>query len=96
MNNMTSPVLPLASTPSRLVSPRRQFLARTSGGLGAAALAGLLQDNLAAAPIVSRPGALETTHIPARAKRVIYLFMAGGPSHIDTFDPKPKLAALNG
>ena len=71
---MTSPVLPLASTPSRLVSPRRQFLARTSGGLGAAALAGLLQDNLAAAPIVSRPGALELSlyGLPLFALRLMF------------------------
>ena len=93
---MTSPVLPLSANRLGHVSPRRRFLARTSGGLGAAALAGLLQDHLQAAPSSRRPGSLSTTHIPARAKRVIYLFMAGGPSHIDTFDPKPKLSALNG
>ncbi|HAB12646.1 MAG TPA: hypothetical protein DCE47_13240, partial [Planctomycetaceae bacterium] len=77
MNDMTSPVLPLRPGPFGHVSPRRQFLARTSGGLGAAALAGLLQDQLRAAPGNRRPGSLATTHIPARAKRVIYLFMAG-------------------
>ncbi len=72
---------------------RRRFLARTSAGLGAAAVSGLLQAEAAG---TGRAGNLATTHLPARAKRVIYLFMAGGPSHIDTFDPKPQLARLNG
>ncbi|MBQ11191.1 MAG: sulfatase [Planctomyces sp.] len=75
---------------------RRRFLARTSAGLGAAAVSGLLQDNPSGAAQTGRMGTLATTHLPARAKRVIYLFMAGGPSHIDTFDPKPQLARLNG
>ncbi len=99
MNDMTRAVLPDCSNSPEPVSPRRQFLARTSGGLGAAALAGLMQEHLTAAPAPidgRRPGTLSTTHIPARAKRVIYLFMAGGPSQIDTFDPKPKLEELNG
>ena len=92
---MTSRDNPLMTLPLSPGLARRQFLTRTSGGLGAAALAGLLQDHLVADGS-GRPGHLAAKHFPARAKRVIYLFMAGGPSHIDTFDPKPKLAALNG
>ncbi|MFP6768807.1 MAG: DUF1501 domain-containing protein, partial [Planctomycetaceae bacterium] len=75
---------------------RRRFLARTSAGLRAAAVSGLLRENSSGAAETGRMGTLATTHLPARAKQVIYLFMAGGPSHIDTFDPKPQLARLNG
>jgi uncharacterized protein (DUF1501 family) len=67
---------------------RRQMLCRAGLGFGTWALLDLLaRDGLAAA----RPA-----HFPARAKRVIFLFMQGGPSHIDTFDPKPLLAKLHG
>src|SRR5207248_4790419 len=66
---------------------RRRFLRRTSAGLGVAALASLLGD---------RASAGGTTHFPAKIKNVIYLFMAGGPSHVDLFDPKPKLKQLHG
>ena len=66
------------------MTSRRQFLTHTSLGLGSAALASLAQPNLFAA-----------TH-PPRAKRVIYLFMSGGPSHVDTFDPKPLLTERDG
>jgi hypothetical protein len=64
---------------------RRRFLQRTSAGLGIAALASLLGEETSAVP-----------HFPARVKNVIYLFMAGGPSHVDLFDPKPKLQELHG
>jgi Protein of unknown function (DUF1501) len=64
---------------------RRRFLQRTSAGLGIAALASLLGKEASAGP-----------HFPARVKNVIYLFMAGGPSHVDLFDPKPKLQELHG
>src|SRR5215471_12896804 len=64
---------------------RRRFLQRTSAGLGIAALASLLGEEASAAP-----------HFPAKVKNVIYLFMAGGPSHVDLFDPKPKLQELHG
>ena len=71
---------------------RRAFLGRTSQGLGAVALASLLQ------PAQSAPvrGVLGTLPLPQKAKRVIWLTMAGGPSHLETFDPKPKLAEMNG
>jgi hypothetical protein len=71
---------------------RRTFLTRTSAGLGAAALSSLLNPSLFAAT----PGLLSATHFPAKAKRIIYLFMSGGPSHLDLFDYKPKLTELNG
>lgn len=70
---------------------RRSFLTRTSAGLGSAALASLLKPALFAAP-----GEASLPHFAPKAKRVIYLFMSGGPSHIDLYDPKPKLAELHG
>ncbi|MBI3412206.1 MAG: DUF1501 domain-containing protein [Planctomycetes bacterium] len=76
---------------------RRQALHTFASGFGMVALAGLLaeesrgQDNGAFNPLVVR----EPHHAP-RAKRVIFLFMSGGPSHVDTFDPKPRLLAENG
>src|SRR6266571_4512937 len=78
---------------------RRRFLQRTSAGLGMAALASLLGEQSVAAPAtegVKVPGMLGTTHFAPKVKNVIYLFMAGGPSHVDLFDPKPKLQELHG
>jgi hypothetical protein len=73
---------------------RRQFLRRSSQGLFGVALASLLEPTLLeAAP--SR-GVLEKLPLPQRAKRVIWLSMAGGPSHLELFDRKPKLAEMNG
>jgi hypothetical protein len=77
---------------------RREVLSRIGGGFGAVGLASLFHDAglLAAGPIsptgATNPLAPKPPHFPARAKRVIFLFMNGGPSHVDTFDPKPKLA----
>ena len=71
---------------------RRQFFGRTATGIGTAALASLLADDLRAADDpLKTAGALPTLHFAPKAKRVIYLFMSGGPSHIDLFDYKPKL-----
>ncbi|MFO0876033.1 MAG: DUF1501 domain-containing protein [Gemmataceae bacterium] len=88
-------------TPSTFPHPtsRRDFLARAGNGLGLLALAALLEDEARgaapptapASPLAARPG-----HHPATAKSVIWLFMDGGPSHIDLFDPKPALTKLNG
>jgi hypothetical protein len=83
---------------------RRDLLWRIACGFGGVALAGLLAEEAAgAAPVAhaaSLPGAdplaPKQPHFPARAKRVIFLFMHGGVSHVDTFDPKPQLAAMNG
>lgn len=69
---------------------RREMLLRSGGGFGALALASMLQDSAAA----GAPTGL--SHFVPRAKRVIFLFMEGGPSHIDLFDPKPRLNELDG
>ncbi len=73
---------------------RRAFLGRASQGLGAVALASLMQPSLLDAA-VSR-GVLTTLPLPQKAKRVIWLTMSGGPSQLELFDYKPKLAELDG
>src|SRR6266851_1722682 len=81
---------------------RRAFLGRSSAGMGMLALASLLKPELLAdegtgTPLIDRwRGVINPLHFPARAKRVIYLYMAGGPSHLETFDYKPKLAKMHG
>lgn len=79
---------------------RRQFLGHASMGLGAAALGGLLGAEGALAAKAKTPsplvGAIDPTHFAPKAKRVIFLCMAGGPSHLETFDYKPKLAEMDG
>ena len=75
----------------RAALTRRAFLGKTAQGVGGVALASLLS------PIASgAPGALSRLPLPQKAKRVIWLSMAGGPSHLETFDPKPKLAEMHG
>lgn len=77
---------------------RRTFLGGASLGLGSVALAGLMQPRLfaaAASASSAAAGALPLNFAP-RAKRVIYLCMAGGPSQFETLDEKPKLAAMHG
>ena len=84
-----------------LMTTRRDFLTRAGGGFGALALASLLQGTTLGAslsnsgPAVS-PLAPRLPHFAPKAKSVIFLFMEGGPSHLDTFDPKPKLNELAG
>lgn len=80
---------------------RRNFLASAGAGFGALALAALEQERLAAAtknlaidPL--RPFAPRKPHFPAQAKSVIFLFMVGGPSQVDSFDYKPELQKLGG
>lgn len=73
---------------------RRIFLTRSSHAIGAVALASLL-DPAVATPVPAR-GVLGTLPLPQKAKRVIWLTMAGGPSQFETFDPKPKLAEMHG
>ncbi|MEY3275278.1 MAG: hypothetical protein RL153_543 [Verrucomicrobiota bacterium] len=79
---------------------RRVFLGRASQGVGALALASLLRPGLlAAAASASKdawPGVVRPHHFPPKAKRVIWMSMAGGPSHLETWDPKPKLAEMHG
>lgn len=73
---------------------RRSFLGQTSQGVGAVALATMLNSASVQADAVR--GVLATLPLPQRAKRVIWLSMAGGPSQLETFDPKPKLAEMHG
>jgi hypothetical protein len=81
----------------QLLLTRRHFFGRTATGLGAAVLASLLnRDKLQAAAPAGRPGVLPRPHFAPKAKRVIYLFMSGGPSHIDLFDYKPALRRHHG
>lgn len=78
---------------------RREFLQQAGGGFGAIALASLLRGDVrlnAAIASHARPLAPKLAHETPRAKRVIYLFMHGGPSHVDLFDPKPELAKYAG
>src|ERR1700728_3875149 len=86
---------------------RRDFLFQSGGGMAGVALAALLnQDGLLGAPTASaacdskplgfNPYAARQPHFKARAKSVISLFMSGGPSQMDTFDPKPALEKYAG
>ncbi len=99
------------SVPSRCPGPcsiappinplnRREFLARTGNGFGLLALSSLLQGEAKAADrVVARavnPLAAKAPQIAAKAKRCIFLFMTGGPSQVDMFDPKPLLNRLEG
>src|SRR5262245_41865456 len=80
---------------------RREMLHRCGMGLCAVALAdlmgqaGMLSSRVEAAD-ASQPLAPRGTHFPSKVKHVIHLFMNGGPSQVDTFDPKPKLAEYAG
>ena len=84
----------LFAAPSPAFSTRRSFLSRAGNGLGILALAGLLdqkgllaaEDDRSLNPLAPRP-----PHFPAKAKSVIWLFMNGGPSQVDTWDYKPEL-----
>jgi hypothetical protein len=82
------------------VRNRREFLQKSSYGFGSLALAYLLNGNsvFAGTPTLApiNPLAPKAPPNPAKAKNVIFLFMEGGPSHVDTFDPKPELNRLEG
>ena len=78
-----------------LSSSRRDFLRNAGGGFGMIALASMLaEQKLLAQP--RNPLAPRTPHHDAKAQRVIFLFMSGGPSHLELFDPKPDLQRLHG
>jgi hypothetical protein len=78
---------------------RRSFFGRGAAGLGLVALNSLLGPRLFAATQASAPqshGVVNPLDFPPKAKRVIFLYQAGGPSHLETFDFKPKLADMSG
>lgn len=75
---------------------RRWFLKECGVGLGAVALTDLLARSSHATTIAADPLAPRAGHFPAKAKNVIYLFMAGAPSHLELFDNKPQLAKFDG
>lgn len=83
-----------------IVESRRQFLLRSGNGLGAAALSTLLNPGLLGSAMGGEMpaygGLPSIPHFPGKAKRVIYMFMSGGPSHIDLFDYKPIQRKLHG
>jgi hypothetical protein len=95
----THPHFPLAPT-------RRDFLAKAANGFGSMALSYLLARDAKASEAeglargedrkLLNPLAPKQPHFPAKAKAVIFLFMVGGPSHMETFDPKPTLDKLHG
>src|ERR671926_165798 len=70
---------------------RRELLTTMGAGFGMVGLHGALGAEMVKDPLAPKP-----PHFPAKAKRVIYLFLNGGPSQVDTFDPKPKLDEYNG
>ena len=80
------------------IGTRRHFFGKAAKGLGSIALAQLMREDLPAADsgAQARAGLAGLPHFAARAKRVIWLFQSGGPSQIETFDPKPGLASLRG
>src|SRR5687767_9146500 len=89
--------------PDTRPTSRRQFLRHAGGGFGMLALASLLHHDglLAATPrtfgsVRANPFAPKAPHFAGKAQRVIFLFMSGGPSHVDLFDPKPELVRLAG
>src|SRR5262252_2323880 len=78
------------------VSTRREFFTRAGSGLAGIALASLLQEDGRAAVAGPDPLAPKQPHHSPKAKSVIWLFMEGGPSHVDLFDPKPRLTEMSG
>src|SRR5688500_15451297 len=78
-----------------IATSRREMLAASAQGFGMLALTGLLAAESAAVPQQTGPP-LPKPHFAPRAKNVIFCFMDGGVSHVDSFDPKPKLDELDG
>src|SRR3954451_7606721 len=81
---------------SRAEIARRWFFQQCAVGLGSIALGGLFAREGFGAPVLNNPLAPRQPHFKPRAKRVIYLFQAGGPSHLELFDNKPQLAKFDG
>ncbi len=78
------------------IQSRRRFFQECAGGIGIAALASLMQQEGRAAGVEVNPLAPKKPHFPAKAKNVIFMFMEGGPSQLDLFDPKPELQKWSG
>ena len=91
---MSTPFFPCAGARALHAPTRRDFLYSLGTSIGSVAFSALLAGRAGAAekagPLAPKPG-----HLPAKAKNCIFLMMEGGPSHIDTFDPKPALAKLH-
>jgi len=75
---------------------RRDMLSCAGAGFGSLALAGMLAESAQVQAAVESVSAPKKSHLFPRAKSVIFLFMEGGPSQMDTFDPKPELNRLAG
>ncbi|HEY6565457.1 MAG TPA: DUF1501 domain-containing protein, partial [Pirellulaceae bacterium] len=88
--------LPFTDASFQQAIRRRTFLQGSGLGLGQLALATLWGDDAVSAERASSAQSSPVPHLPARAKRVIHLYMAGGPSHLESFDPKPELKKLHG
>src|SRR5437016_14161354 len=90
--------------PDAMPTSRRAFLRRAGFGFGTIALAALLREQglllngaeAAETQPVLNPLAPKKPHLRARAQNVIFLFMSGGPSHLETFEPKPELQRFHG
>ena len=91
MSSQASPHIPDRPAPSR-----REFLARSANGFGGLALAAMLAEKAGAADRSGDPMMPRVAHFEGKAKSVIFLYMDGGPSQLDTFDPKPRLDKENG
>jgi hypothetical protein len=87
---------PLAQRYGERPVSRRFFLERMGAGFGGLALSALLAEEAAAGAAAVNPLAPKSPHFAPKVKRVIMLFMFGGPSHLDTFDPKPLLTRDSG
>ncbi|HEY1858926.1 MAG TPA: DUF1501 domain-containing protein, partial [Gemmataceae bacterium] len=79
-----------------LLQTRRHFFGQCAVGLGSLALTSLLNEGHAEENVQANPLAPRKPHYEAKAKSVIFLFMAGGPSQLELYDYKPKLADLHG
>ncbi|RYD73890.1 MAG: DUF1501 domain-containing protein, partial [Verrucomicrobiaceae bacterium] len=87
----------LPARPEDFCFTRRDFLERTGMGMGALTLATMLGDWLSpSASAATAPLGARKPHFPAKAKRIIHIFAEGGPSHVDTWDPKPALTKYDG
>jgi hypothetical protein len=87
----TKPFFPCAGARALHAPTRRDFIYGLGASLGSVAFSALLAEEAKSQPVSTKPG-----HFPgAKAKNVIFLMMEGGPSHIDTFDPKPTLEKLH-